>query len=286
VTLVFPDNQSFYSQNDALVVQLNQQQKTDNWVFEIDQIDVTALVEATSREGKQQLKIQLPQPLSLGVHELQITHFKDNGDIDNIGFWEVNVQQNALYTEAQWQAQLDFAGNYRVAEKNVEEDAQFSAQGSAVLMTQIQSQDISLSGQMDLFYVNQEEFSARGRSLDMGEFLLVAEHGRFKTQLGHHQLDHASLLMDSFERRGLSSQVTIDEIQSRVSGFVLRTEPIIGFHKGLGVSNHDNRVSGLTWDYAAFDDDPNKMVFTTAWLKGKGTNDGFGVEASGNQETG
>ncbi|TQV75136.1 hypothetical protein FLL45_09365 [Aliikangiella marina] len=291
LTLKFENanNQSFQTPSDVLEFKVIGSLNTEQFqelVFELNDIDITAMIEF-NESAPLVIKFNPIQPLAYGNNQITVTQFKSDGEIEEIGNWQFEVRQSTLYREASFQAQVDLNIDHRIAQRNLMDlPYRTQAQGSSVLATAIKGDDWELTGQMDLLYTSEKEFTARGKSVDMGEFLIAAQTGRFYTQVGHHSLTTNSLIMDSFHRRGISSQVSLGELNSSVSGFMLRTDDITGFQKGLGISQKENRVSGVTWNLAPYEDDPEKLVLSFGWLDGEGNQGGEGVNFSGTNQKG
>lgn len=287
--LMSNENLSFKSPSDAIQFQISSpisQSQFEQLIFELNGIDITAMMQFVS-DTNSLLIFKPVQTLKYGNHEIIITQFQDDGEIFELGAWEFEVRQSALYREARFEAQINLNVNHRMIQKNLGDvPGRTQAQGSSILATSIQGEEWELSGQMDLIYTSEKEFTARGESLDMGEFLIAAQTGRFYTQVGHHSLPSTNLIMDSFHRRGVYSQILLGEMNSSVSGYMLRTDDIIGFQNGLGISQKENRVSGVTWDYEPFSDDPEKLVLSLGWLDGQGNQGGEGVNFEGVDESG
>lgn len=244
----------------------------DTVSVELDAIDITAV--ATYRDGL--LEFVPIQPLEYGEHELRVVQYHDDGSIEEIGWWQLEVRQSALYREASFAGQFDLAATQRVAEDNLPEPPpdEFQVQGSAAMQAGLLGEGWQTDARMDLFYLNNESLTPNERNADMGSFLVATQAGRYDVKVGHHHVAQRSLVMDGFNRRGVSATVGLSEIDSTTTGFVFRTDQIVGFEQGLGVTEAENRVSGVTWDSRVLDGENAQVIASASYFYGKGSQGG------------
>lgn len=122
---------------------------------------------------------------------------------------------------------------------------------------------------------------AGGHSIELGEYLFEGRGDSLQALLGHHALTHDSLVMREFNRRGASLTAATAGGLASASAFAFRTEPIVGWRDGLGITNGDHRVVGAVLSANPLRQHAQALALTGTCLSGKGQ-DGTGVGVEGN----
>ena len=248
-----------------------------NLALELDSIDISQVV---AFEGDQ-LIFQPPQPLAFGVHELRLVEYLEDGSIEEIGLWTFEVRQSATFRQARLALNVQANGFHRFAEDypdNVDEDEPNGFQGGIGLEFEGANETSSVYFGSNFLADHQSRNTARGEEFDLGEYLLqlnVSENAQFN--VGHHNVNHTSLIYDGFYRRGASGVFDLPFLNSRFQAFSLRTGDLTGFRHGLGINDSDNRVTGGVWDYQPFSSEPEKLTISFSHLTGEGTQDGSNI---------
>jgi len=245
--------------------------------LELDNIDVTAMIQ---REAEYAV-FQPLQPLSPGYHELRIVEYADDGSILERGFWRFEVRQSRLFRELAVAADTRVTGSYRAADDNLATPRpdRLQGQGSSRIGYRASSGDWNTRGEFDLLYNSLNDDIPGRRQIDNGEFLFSAGNRYVDARVGHQTVGTSSLVMNNFRRRGVSLEGRIPLINSRVSGFSLSSEDIVGFRRGLGISDSQRRVDGVTFDSSPLKDKPQALYLSGTWLSGQGR-DAAGLVAS------
>jgi len=244
-----------------------------NLSLELDGIDVTSMI---SREGNYAIFVPL-RPLKWGEHSLRIVENTPDGSIMERGLWTFEVRRSTLFREAEFQGNLDLTATNRVADDNLEnlpKDNQ--AQGGLGMAGTVADENWRMSGSMDFLYNSQSDQTPNDRKFDMGEYLFTGKIGPAQSDIGHHAIEPGSLVMESFNRRGVSASILPKSQQAKVTAFVMRTERIIGFQEGLGINDPDERVSGVVGSANPFPDNPEKLFLSGTYLNGEGEEIGVG----------
>jgi len=257
-----------------------------NLALELDSIDISQVV---TFEGDQ-LIFHPPQPLEYGVHELRLVEYLEDGSIEEIGVWTFEVRQSASFREARFALNAQLNGSHRLAEDyfdGVDEDEPNGFQGGIGLEFEGANENSSVYFGSNFLADHQSRNTARGEEFDLGEYLLqlnVTENTQLN--VGHHNVNHTSLIYDGFYRRGASGVFDLPFLNSRTQVFSLRTGDLTGFRHGLGLNDSDNRVTGGVWDYQPFSSDPEKLTLTASYLTGEGTQDGSNIGGFANSNAG
>lgn len=251
--------------------------------LELDNIDVTAMV---SRQGEI-AEFTPVQPLPWGKHVLRLVEYAEDGSIVERGHWEFQVRRSAVFREIDYAADINLIASQRIADENLDaggakEPDGFTGQGSAAFQGRVADDDWEATGQMDLIYNSEKEQTSNDRQLDLGEYLFTGNMPSAQTRLnlGDHSLSQTSLVMEGFHRRGLSGSVGISALNSSVSAFAMRSEPVAGFQQGLGIGDRDNRVDGVVWETQPFQDHPEQLYLSATYLSGASNQSGEAVGAA------
>ena len=238
-------------------------------VLELDNIDVTAMI----RRNGEFFEFTPVQSLGWGEHVLRLVEYAEDGNIIEKGYWQIRVRKSSIFRE------VDYAGDIHLRatqllddniqlESGEEEPAGFSAQGSGAFEGRVASDSWQVGGSIELFY--NSEVPEGDRVLEMGEYLISGDIASSQTQfnVGHHALTQSSLIMQDFNRRGVSASTNLSLLNSTVTGFSLRAEQLLGFNNGFGVSDSENRVSGLLWEIRPLKNKAQQLYISATYLSG------------------
>jgi hypothetical protein len=254
--------------------------------LELDNIDVTAMV---SRNGDYAELTPL-QPLPWGIHTLRLVEYAADGSINERAYWEFQVRRNDVFREVDYAASINLIASQRISEKypppmplNPPEPKEFTGQGSAIFQGRVADDDWEVSGQMDLLY--NSEIQRPERDLDLASYLVTGRKNYNQMNLGHHSLAQNSLIMEGFNRRGLSASTRLDTFNSAATGFVMRPDIVFGFNHGLGLSDNTNRVNGVILESQPLKN-PEALYMAVTYLKGEQTLQGTTIASTINQQEG
>ena len=111
-----------------------------------------------------------------------------------------------------------------------------------------------------------------GEVYDLAEFLITAKTPNMTGQLGHHELNHLSMVMDQFGNRGGSVQYTSDDARYNTSAFSMYRNPVSGFQDGMGVATSNSSIDGMYVKAHPMKSDPGKLYISMIYLEGKDEN--------------
>ncbi len=245
-----------------------------NLALELDNIDITAMV---SRDGDYAV-YQSTQPLATGFHQLRVVEYLSDGSIKELATWRFDIRQSKLFRQYAFAANTQLSVNQRIADNNLSQNtpSRLQGQGSAQIAYAAANGEWHTDGQIDLLY---NSLNNNGRDFNSGEFLFSAGNTYMDARIGHQTVGSTSLIMNNFRRRGISLEGRLPTINTKISGFALASDDIIGFQRGLGVGDSRQRVDGITFDSSPFTEIPQKFHISATWLNGKGR-DSAGLVAS------
>ncbi len=288
-----PAEQELRRPTEPLRIQLPAEVTDDvlQWLaLEIDNIDVSQIVQLESTPRGRVVVVSPPQPLSFGTHELRLVQYTPEGDIIERGVWKFDIQQTARFREASFAANTTLDVAHRVDEDELPDlPDETQAQGASSVRGRIAEERWEAVAEANFLYdsvgVQNRDAAADfrgGREFDLGEFLVSGRTEHLSALAGHHALRHQSLIMQGFHRRGVSLTGSIPNKMLAASGFAFRTEPITGFRDGLGVGRHEHRVAGSMVTARPLPNHHNALALTATYLRGQGQ-DASGVGVSGDE---
>ena len=208
--------------------------------FELDGVDVTALVARASGGAR----IAMPVPLTQGEHELRVVYASPDGSLVEWGRWSLRI-----VGEPVWHAQADtvlglsaLALNSGALVSQAPRGAQ--AEGASQVRIQREAEGFDLRARADLWMNTLAEGNPSGNTADIGEYLVQADTGPAQLRLGHHRMGYQSLIYTDAMRRGLSGRFAVGD-GTALSGFALRSEPQVGASDSIGLSQAKQRMSGV-----------------------------------------
>jgi len=248
--------------------------------LELDAIDVTAMI-VMDRENA---IFTPPQPLEFGNHSFRLVEYAPDGNILELGYWQVEVRQSASFQAANLEGSLTGTANKLVAD-NINGSRSLEGSGSLLLNGSVADKNWQTDGNVQLSYNSQKELTVNDRALDMYSYLLAGEAGAGKLNVGHHLIPYNSLILDGFDRRGMSASYGSAKLKSRATVFAMRPDQLVGFKEGLGVTNPNNRVAGVIWEAQPLNNESKTLYLSAAYLSGTGETDGTGVTTFVEEDT-
>lgn len=242
-----------------------------NLALELDDFDVTEFV---SRDGDLAVLVP-PQPLSYGEHRLRLVEYAPDGSIVERGAWTLSVRKTAAFREAGLNAATTLTAARRISAEDLPQPVPAREQwnGGAQLQGALADGSWRFKGRADLLGNSEETLLPRGEqggNVDLGHFLLEYGNGPVIARAGHHSVGPESLIMSSFQRRGVSAGVQSAATGASATAFSLRTAEVIGFEEGLGVGETGNRTDGVTASFRPLAGQGGALVVSATYLEGEG----------------
>lgn len=246
--------------------------------LELDDIDVTSLV---SMQGNQ-AAVTPPQPLAWGQHQLRLVEYSADGGIIERGVWTLEVLESTRFREAEMKANVTLNATNRVADNHLVNPPDHNqSNGAAHIQGAVADDDWRVSGIADVLYNSQEKLLPRQKQqADLGTFLLTGNAGVLTVNAGHQAIAPDSLIMQGFNRRGVSASLASPDTGTSITGFGLHTQDIVGAQRGFGIGDTGNRVDGVTAIARPISSDRDALLVSATYLSGAGPNQ-VGVAAGG-----
>lgn len=240
--------------------------------LEVDAVDVTSMIQ---RDGNTLTYTPL-ESLAYGAHQLKLIETREDGSTEEHGSWDIEVRHSAAVRELSGSADTTLTGSTRVARDQLQSaSSDLSGDGASTLAAGVAGDHAKANFSADVVVDSQQ--GDPGRDVDLGEFLLDGEAGPAKLRAGHHAIEHSSLVMESFRRRGVSGEYALPERLGTVNTFAFRTDQLTGLRNGLGVGRSERRVQGVSYDLKPFESKPEKFALSAIYLGGEGNDSGINV---------
>jgi hypothetical protein len=239
--------------------------------LELDDFDVTALV---TRDGADAV-FTPPQPLPYGAHQLRLVEYAADGAVIERGAWDIEIRKSTAFREGELRIGSTLNVVQRIADDDLPANAprKTQANGAAQIYSNVADDGWRVQSTADLLYNTQAELNARGRGeVDVGRWLVRGDAGPATAAAGHQVVAPDSLVMQAFNRRGVSLGVWADDPTKVIStrAFRLHTQDIIGFESGLGVGDEHNHVDGATLSLRPISSARDALTLTTTYVTGEG----------------
>jgi len=253
---------------------------------DLDGIDISKIAKVERADSGYVVTVIPPQSLHEGMHRLRLVEYRPDGDIIERGLFNLLVKPPL---RTMFGANSTLQGSTRFDEKNLGDvGGEEQGSGSVQLGTQVKGNGWEVGGEASVLYdslglntrVDTGTDQARiAKKVDLGEYLVQARTENLWAMIGHHALDRQSLIMQNFNRRGLSFTGKTDALGLSASAFSFRTEPITGAHHFFGIDESQDRVYGAALSAKPIPGDRNALTISGLWLKGEGRDQsGVGVE--------
>lgn len=245
---------------------------------ELDDLDVTAF--AAAEDGR--LVLQPPEALGSGSHVLRLIERTEDGAILERGVWVLEVRHSSAIRDLALSADLAGEVNARVADSGITTPSQHvTGESGGNVEAEAGDEQWRVSAQGNYLYNSQLELGLDQRNFDIGEYRLdgdVQDESFYAgLTLGDHDTGIDNLLMRHFYRRGVSFRAgTLDDALS-VTGFVQRTEALVGTRHVLGISHDEDRIQGAAVSVRPIESLRENIVLTGTFYTGEGSDGGFGI---------
>jgi len=283
----WPEVLSQSNVDDKLVLQIevtnsNPQTDADQFVYELDNIDISDLV----TRGENIIQYTSLQPLVGGEHLLKIYAISDDGS-------HTVVKQYTFMTESgaggpgagagafSFQSDNSLEISQTVFDVNIDStvrDTTASGAGSLGVAYQNGRWAVELNG--NYFLETESELSQTGNEFDLGEYTArlnyQAEAFSAEANLGHHDIGIESLAFSNFNRRGISLKTSIADDRLQLTGFSLSSDSVAGVDDVLGQKEDGGYVLGGAIVGRPFWEEDAKIELTGLYFTSKGGEADFG----------
>ncbi len=249
-----------------------------NLAVELDDIDVTSFVAAEN--GR--LVVTPPEALSTGSHSLRLVERGSDGSILERGYWSLDVRHSDLIRDLSLNADLAGEVNTRIAENGLDTPPQHvTGESAGNVDAAAGDEHWRISAQGNYLYNSQLELGIDERNFDLGEFRIDGDYEQDSYfagfTVGDHDTGVDNLIMSGFYRRGVSLRAGFADDRLTVTGFVQRTESLVGTKHVLGISHDEERVEGASVSVRPIEALKDNIVLTGTYYTGEGGDGGFGI---------
>ncbi len=263
--LLWPEGRSWLAPDGELVLQLSPALAAvaARLRLELDAIDVSEL----ARVEDNVLRFAPPQALDYGDHKLRLVEFRDDGEIVEQGVWRFEVRQSAAFRESRLAPAVEVVWQTLASRRNL-------PPGTDANVTQVAA-DLSASLANPGYRLETRNSLVRDSALDadrtqLYELLFAAENDHARLALGQQDIGAQSLIMQDFNRRGLSAR--LDAGHARLTGFALRTDTLTALDDGFGLNDSDKLTRGVQARFSPLPD--RRLVLAAGFLRGRGSDEG------------
>ena len=244
---------------------------------ELDDLDVTAF--AAMEPGS--LTLLPPESLGTGLHSLRLIERGEDGSILERGAWTLEIRHSDFIRDLSLNADLAGEVNGRIAENGIDTPPQHvTAESGGNVQANAGGERWRLSAQGNYLYNSQIELGPDQRNIDLGEYRL---DGDYETDeffagltVGDHDTGIDNLIMSSFYRRGASFRAGTPDETIAVTGFVQRTESLIGTRHVVGISHDEERIEGASVSVRPIPPLHDNVKLTGTFYSGEGSDGGYG----------
>ncbi|MGD8886556.1 MAG: hypothetical protein PVF34_13105 [Gammaproteobacteria bacterium] len=274
LTLADTGDKGFRASEDPVIIRFGQELPSDLVPYlrlEIDAIDVSDFVQRSNEE-----MVYTPQtPLEHGEHELRVVAVLPDGVIEEAALWKIEVRASETFRVAQVNGQVDLQVMQRIAD-DIEKPApdKTQGQGAATLASRHADGNWTANSQFNMIFNSQEEQTLTGEEFDLTDYQVVTNWTQSALTLGHQNLSPNSLILNEFNRRGLSFNYRGEQQRFQAIGFSARTEQITGFRNFTGINDADHRTNGITLSAYPIPDNPQWLGVTAIYLDSRGVSEG------------
>ncbi len=234
--------------------------------MEVDNIDVTDQVKINGNI----ISYKPLQPLSKGFHNIRLVEFASDGNILERGQWKLEVRKSKLFRDSSYMLNTDLSLSSNIAKKNITlEGGNIQGQGTIAWASTAANKKWRYSSSFNAIYNNQSSQTTFGKSFDLADYLFTGDASRTGFKIGHHGINVGNMLIDGFNSRGISVRHQSSTGRSVFGGFSMRSQLSSGFRNGLGVTQGQNRTSGVYGQFFPNKTNPERLNINVAYIDGK-----------------
>ncbi len=235
--------------------------KMESLLFEVDRTDFSALVQFVESTLTFQPQTQL-QP---GNHEVRITGTTADGRKIQEILWSFTVPQNEI--PRSWQFGIEPTGTFEYKIQRVDPNADRERFNGNIGINSSRTGTIQTSFVSNL--QAQTPFPGPVPSeFDLANFTASISNAATSFALGDVLVNYDFLGVANLSRRGIFFQQKLPFLASGFDFFSVRSESIIGFRHGLGVSDAEQRIDGGSFFFSP-SKSPERLALRLYMLRGE-----------------
>jgi hypothetical protein len=210
----------------------------------IDGIDQRTRIEVRGKYAR----LVPAEPLTPGVHQLDLVELMPDGTVVTHGSWEFTVAGEASLSGGTVRyagaaaVTSDTAGTF-LAKNSVPDP--IASTGSLDMQGRAEGSWWQVGARLPFVYDTSQQ-TLDDRSFDVADYLFDAKAGPVSAFAGHHGIQNDNvLLQNGLSRRGVSGRLDLNRMNSNVSVFQMQSSYTSGFDNFLGLSDRNDRVKGI-----------------------------------------
>ena len=233
--------------------------------MELDDVDVSEMMV----QQNNRLVYTPLQPLMPGSHTLRLVKYDQQQQLTEIASWTFEVRQSATFRQYSANADIQLSANNRVDEYHLDQPLpkRQQYQGSGQFGYSADAGNWHTQGQFDLIYNSSNDPEFGPRKLDNGSFLFSLGNQSSDLQIGHQAIGDGDMAMADFTRRGFSVGTGAERYNAHITGFMLSSEDVNGFGRGLAISDPQKRVGGVAFRISPLEDE--RLLIRGTLINGK-----------------
>ncbi len=217
--------------------------KKESLLFEIDRTDFSALAQFAEAT----LTFQPQTPLSPGSHEVRITGATSDGHIIQEVLWSFTVPQNE--TPRSWQFGIEPTGTFEYKMQRTDPNADRERFNGNIGVHSSTAGPVQTSFLSNL--QAQTPFPGPVPSeFDLANFTGSISNAATAFSFGDVLVNYDFLGVANLSRRGIFFQQKLPFLSSGFDFFSVRSESILGFRHGFGISDPNQRIDGGSFSFS------------------------------------
>ncbi len=267
-------------------------QNNSSFALEVDNVDVTSLVNADDDE----LVYDPAEPFDPGLHDIRLYEVTASGEYIEQNYWQFEIlgasavasgnggqggSSDGIETLIEASADNNIEISQKIFEHNISSTARdFTVSGAGSGSLNISRGNWNFSSSGNYFIESEDTLTVDGNEVDLGEYSMKLQYsGETLTSaatLGHHDIGVESLAMSSFNRRGVSLSLGTADERLKVTGFSLSSDSLAGANNFTGQKRETGYVAGGAAVGRPLWDENAKLELTGLYFASRGGEADFG----------
>ena len=283
-TLVFPlmDGARIKDPRPKIIIRMSRIEGADQWTsvrLLVDDVDVSALTEAEGRE----LRYHPQADLEKGKHTVTLESMDGAGNILSPLTWQFIIPKSDLFDQASAKILMDAQTDLCLAAKKSSSEPDWKFQSNAVFNSVVETGDLRMSFDANIWYNEQEEENATGDNFNLNNYLLDITFHNQRLAVGDVSVTGTELISPSIARRG--GVLELSFFQTKARAFLLQSNQTTGFDQAVDFDDPDQRMVGGFIEHQW--ENVKKLAIKGTAITGKNHNpDGYNTGTSASPASG
>ncbi len=268
-------------------------QNGGSFALEVDNVDITGLVEVRGEE----LVYNPVEPLDAGLHDVRLYEVTSSGEYIEQNYWQFEIlgasavasgkggqgrSSGGIETLIEASADNNIEISQKIFEQNISSNARdFTVSGAGSGSLNVTRGNWNFSSSGNYFIESEDTLTVDGNEVDLGEYSMKLQYGgetlNSAATLGHQDIGLESLAMSSFNRRGVSLSLGTADERLKVTGFSLSSDSLAGADNFTGQKRETGYVAGGAAVGRPLWDENAKLELTGLYFTSRGGEADFGT---------